>query len=134
MNSRTIVAMQWTADELRQQGGAGLPALIHDCTPRSCHGSATRHASRSLDAFPNQPLDFAGQLTHRGTKGVCEEMPPARQVVAPAEAGAQGKRLKPLDSRLRGNDGVSGAGFVSTIPSQPPSASVRRSRPVCLEY
>jgi len=55
-----------------------------------------------------------------------KKMPPTPQVVAPAKAGAQslppartgGKRLKSLDSRLRGNDGMSGAGFISTILSQ----------------
>src|SRR5271167_2562951 len=51
----------------------------------------------------------------------------SRNVCMPsAKAGAQGlplartggKRLKSVDSRLRGNDGVSCAGFISTIPPQ----------------
>src|SRR6516162_3031606 len=49
-----------------------------------------------------------------------EEMPPRRRIVAPAKAGAQacpwqgtgGKRLKSLDSRLCGNDGVSPRPFL----------------------
>jgi hypothetical protein len=47
-------------------------------------------------------------------------MPPTCRVVAPANAGAQacpwqgtgGKRLKSLDSRLRGNDGMSPRPFL----------------------
>ena len=57
----------------------------------------------------------------------------ARQLVAPAKAGAQDRRLKSLapghtcdgpkgskpGARLRGNDGMSGVALISTIPSQP---------------
>jgi len=39
------------------------------------------------------------------------------------------KRLKPLDSRLRGNDGMSDVALISTIPLQAPRMS-RRWRPV----
>ena len=55
---------------------------------------------------------------------VCERMPSARQLVAPAKAGVQGKRLKSLDSRLRGNDGMSGVTLISGIPSQALSTKI----------
>ena len=42
----------------------------------------------------------------------------ARQFVTPAKAGVQGKRLKSMDSRLRGNDGTSDVALISTILSQ----------------
>jgi hypothetical protein len=45
----------------------------------------------------------------------CGRMQSARQLVAPAKAGAQSKRLKSLDSCLRGNDGMSGVALISTI-------------------
>ena len=49
---------------------------------------------------------------------VCERMPSARQLVAPTKAGVQGKGLKSLDSRLRGNNGMSRVALISAIPSQ----------------
>ncbi len=45
----------------------------------------------------------------------CERIGSGCQIVAPAKAEAQGKRLKSLDSRLRGNDEMSDAGFILTI-------------------
>jgi hypothetical protein len=42
-------------------------------------------------------------------------MPTARELVAAAKAGAYSKRLNSLDSRLRGNDGMSGIALISTI-------------------
>src|SRR6516225_10846099 len=48
-------------------------------------------------------------LTRRSRDRGFKEMPPARQV-APRESGAQSKRLKSLNSRVRGNDGMCGAG------------------------
>jgi hypothetical protein len=40
-----------------------------------------------------------------GLRG-CNQIARLPQIVAPAKAGAQGKRLKSLDSRLRGNDEI----------------------------
>ena len=59
----------------------------------------------------------------------CEGMQSARQLVVPAKAGAQAcplqgtgdKRLRFLDSRLRGNDRMSGIAVFSRILSQAPS-------------
>src|SRR5437762_10873425 len=50
--------------------------------------------------------------------------------VAPAKAGAQGKRLnlRPLDSRFRGNDGM-GPGYIPTTLPLRASAPLRRARP-----
>jgi len=48
-------------------------------------------------------------------------MPPARQVVAPAKAGLSASYCNlriPACAALARNDGVRGAGFISTIPSQ----------------
>jgi len=52
----------------------------------------------------------------------------ARQFVTPAKAGVQGKRLKSLDSRLRGNDGMGDAALISTILSHSPTALRQRLR------
>ena len=49
--------------------------------------------------------------------------------ITSSKAGVQGKRLKSLDSRLRGNDRMSGVPLISAIPSQ----ALRKPRSGCLE-
>src|SRR5713101_9083234 len=75
--------------------------------------------------MPNSP-----EVMRHSRERACERIGSGLQIVAPAKAGVQSKRLKSLDSRLRGNDEMSDAGFILTISSHTRKRESRAARPL----